>query len=224
VSLLIYGIGVSRRLCSPAGAVERARGVCEEHEGVIQSLISLKTYVDVVRRRPEAQETAWPRELSAIQSLLRGEIFSLRKLMRQLKPWDLAPQQFLEFLGFRVEKFRRETNSTASFVSSLGGPTLAPRVCSELARIVPEALVNVQKRSRTQPVGVRFEPAGRGWKLVVDDDGRGFDFSGRLTHAELDSARKGPVVIRERVRVIGGELARESLAGRGARLEMPVAC
>jgi signal transduction histidine kinase len=55
---------------------------------------------------------------------------------------------------------------------------------------------------------------------VVDDDGRGFDFSGRLSQEELDAARKGPVIIKERVRAIGGELSIESAPGRGARLEI----
>ncbi|MBI1984391.1 MAG: hypothetical protein HYS61_09350, partial [Acidobacteria bacterium] len=38
--------------------------------------------------------------------------------------------------------------------------------------------------------------------------------------AELDAARKGPLVIKERVRSIGGELVVESAPGRGARLEI----
>jgi signal transduction histidine kinase len=97
---------------------------------------------------------------------------------------------------------------------------LPPPVCSEVGRIVQEALVNVRRHSGAHNVVVRFESAEGGWKLVVDDDGRGFDFSGRLTHAELDAARKGPLVIKERVRTIGGELTVDSLPGRGARLEI----
>ena len=38
--------------------------------------------------------------------------------------------------------------------------------------------------------------------------------------AELEAGRKGPLVIKERVRSIGGELAVESALGRGARLEI----
>ena len=54
----------------------------------------------------------------------------------------------------------------------------------------------------------------------MDDDGKGFAFDGRLTHAELDAARVGPLVIKERVRAIGGELTVESGPGRGTRLEI----
>jgi hypothetical protein len=46
-------------------------------------------------------------------------------------------------------------------------------------------------------VVVRFACQNGLWKLVIEDDGRGFDFSGRLSQAELDAAHKGPAVIRE---------------------------
>jgi signal transduction histidine kinase len=57
---------------------------------------------------------------------------------------------------------------------------------------------------------------------LIEDDGRGFSFAGRLTQAELDAQAKGPLVIKERVRVIAGELAIESNPGQGSRLEISV--
>jgi len=60
------------------------------------------------------------------------------------------------------------------------------------------------------------------WRLSVEDNGQGFDWQGRLTQFELDQARKGPVVIKERVRLIDGELTIESNPGSGARLEITV--
>jgi len=56
----------------------------------------------------------------------------------------------------------------------------------------------------------------------VDDDGRGFGFSGRLSQAQLDQSRRGPVVIKERVQAMGGELEVESDPGRGSRLAITV--
>jgi len=57
-------------------------------------------------------------------------------------------------------------------------------------------------------------------RFWIDDDGQGFDFSGRLGMVELESTTQGPFVIRERVSALGGELAVESKPGRGARLEI----
>jgi glucose-6-phosphate-specific signal transduction histidine kinase len=43
-----------------------------------------------------------------------------------------------------------------------------------------------------------------------------------VTQADLEAAQKGPSVIRERVRLLGGELTIESDPGHGARLEIAV--
>jgi signal transduction histidine kinase len=159
-------------------------------------------------------------ELARIQEMLRGEVLNLRELMQQMKPQDLSPRQLLDFLAEYVDRFWRETGISASFVSDLDEVSLPPAVCREVARIVQEALVNVRKHSGAQNVIVRLGREPKAWKLEVDDDGRGFDFEGRLSQEELDDSRKGPVIIKERVRAIGGQLTVESSRGRGARLEI----
>jgi signal transduction histidine kinase len=56
----------------------------------------------------------------------------------------------------------------------------------------------------------------------VEDDGSGFPFDGRVSQSELDLSSRAPAVIRERVRLIQGELTIESKPGRGARVEVRV--
>ena len=69
---------------------------------------------------------------------------------------------------------------------------------------------------------MRLSAKNGSWTLVIEDDGRGFPFSGRLSQADLDALGKGPLVIKERVRVIAGELTIESNPGQGSRLEISV--
>lgn len=220
VSPAIYSVFLVRRLRSRVGAIERARVARELHDGVIQTLIGLEMQVDVLRRQPATAQGQMAEELGRIQQLLRQEVLNLRELMEHMRPVDLGPKQLLDFLAAAVDKFRRDTGISARFLTPLEEVALPSRVCNEVARIVQEALVNVRKHSGAHSVLVRFESLGGNWKLVIDDDGHGFDFSGRLSHAELEAARKGPLVIKERVRSIGGELAVESALGRGARLEI----
>ncbi len=203
-----------------AKAMDRALVARELHDGAIQSLIGLEVQVDVLRREAGTQAPAMAGELGRIQQLLRQEVLNLRELMRQMRPLDLDPRQLLDFLAESVDKFRRETGISASFVSDLREISLPPRICTELARIAQEALVNVRKHSGAANVILRLSLEEGAGRLVVDDDGRGFDFSGRLSQEELDAARKGPVIIKERVRAIGGELSIESAPGRGAQLEI----
>ena len=220
ISPAIYSVFLTRRLRSRIGAVERARVARELHDGVIQSLIGLEMQVDVLRRQADAPRETAGGGLDRIQQILHQEVLNLRDLMQQMRPSDLPPRQLLDHLAQAVDKFGHDAGISARFVSGLGEVSLPPRVCKEIVRIVQEALVNVRKHSRARNVVVKFDAQEGLWKLVIDDDGRGFDFLGRMNLAELDAARKGPLVIKERVRSIGGELVVESAPGRGVRLEI----
>ncbi len=220
VSPAIYSAFLTSRLRSRAGAIERARVARELHDGVIQSLIGLEMEVDVLRRQPDASQATIVDRLVHIQRILRQEVLNLRELMQQMKPVDIRPAQLLDFLVTMVDKFQRDTGISSRFVTTMTEVSLPPRVCNQLARIVQEALVNARKHSRAQRVLVQLGQQDGRLKLVIDDDGRGFDFTGRLNLNELDAIRKGPLVIKERVRNMNGELVIESMPGKGSRVEI----
>jgi signal transduction histidine kinase len=142
--------------------------------------------------------------------------------MQQMKSLDVDSRKLIGFLADTVERFQRETGITARFSSDLEEPDMPQPVCRELSRIVQEGLVNVRKHSRAKTALVRLSAKNGNWTLVIEDDGRGFPFSGRLSQTDLDGLGKGPLVIKERVRVIAGELTIESNPGQGSRLEIAV--
>jgi len=83
--------------------------------------------------------------------------------------------------------------------------------------------VNIRKHSGAKHAMVRLDGREDCYRLSIEDDGGGFsDLTGRFTFAELEAMRKGPLVIRERVRLIGADLALESDPSRGSRLEVRV--
>jgi nitrate/nitrite-specific signal transduction histidine kinase len=119
-----------------------------------------------------------------------------------------------------VHNFQCETGICADFQSDRETEALPPRVAREVAQIVHEALANVRKHSGAHHVHIRLGVDEDSWKLVIEDDGRGFEFSGRLTLTELDAGHRGSRVIRERVHTLKGQLAIESQPGLGSRLEI----
>ena len=206
---------------SRAGAVERARVARELHDTVIQSLISIEMQIDVLRRRG-THDSQLPSELQRVQGLLRQEVLNLRELMQTMRPPDVGPHQLLDFIAQLVERFSRDTGVATRFVSELQEVTLPAATCRELARVVQEALVNVRKHSGAQSAMVHFGSQSGAWKLVIDDDGKGFPFTGRFSLTELDDLRRGPTVIKERVRAVGGDMVLESSPGHGSRLEITI--
>jgi signal transduction histidine kinase len=221
VAPALYSVYLFRRFRSRAGAIERARVARELHDTAIQSLISIEMQVDVLRRR-DTNDSQLSLELQRVQDLLRQEVLNLRELMQSMRPTDIGPHQFLDFIAELVERFSRDTGVAARFVSELQDVTLPNSTCRELARVVQEGLVNIRKHSGAQSAVVRFSSQNGSWKLVIADDGKGFPFAGRFTLAELDDFRRGPTVIKERVRAVGGNMVIESNPGHGSKLEITV--
>ena len=218
----VYNVYLLRRLRQRAGAVERARVARELHDGAVQSLIAMEMNVDVVRRQSAAQSNPITQELGRIQGLLHEEVLKLRELMQQMKSLEVDSSTFVRFLGDTVERFQRETGIGARFVSEIEEVPQSPRVCRELARIVQESLVNVRKHAGARESMVRLLEDPTYWLVTIEDNGKGFPFTGKRLHRELEEAGKGPTVILERLRLIDGELTIESNQGRGARLEIRV--
>src|SRR5262249_62351331 len=92
----------------------------------------------------------------------------------------------------------------------------------ELVRIGQEGLTNSRKHTGAKQVMVRLASMRGSVRLVIEDDGRGFSFSGRRSQRELEVMSAGPLIIRERVRALRGELNILSTPGKGARLDVKV--
>jgi signal transduction histidine kinase len=208
-----------RRLRSRIAAVERARMARELHDGVVQSLHGLAFRLYALRTAagvdPKQRE-----ELLELQEMVQNETGVLRSLIQQLKPLDFDPRHLVEFLTTLIDRFRYDTGIAAKFVCDTSDLTLPSATCREIAGIVQEALANVLKHSGAERVLVRLDSRQADCILAIEDDGRGFEFSGRLSQVELEKMRRGPLVIRERVRAIGGELTIDSKPGQGTRLEI----
>jgi signal transduction histidine kinase len=126
----------------------------------------------------------------------------------------------VEYVSDLTAEFEHDTGISARFCSDGDPIQLPPAVAGELVRIVQEALLNVRRHSGAKNVSIRLSSGQGRWRLLIQDDGLGFDFTGRLCMEELEAKRQGPYVIRERVTTLGGNLEIESTPGRGARLEI----
>jgi signal transduction histidine kinase len=88
---------------------------------------------------------------------------------------------------------------------------LSPATETALFRIVQEALTNVIRHAHAAEVCITCETNPAGCRIVVADNGTGFDVASR-------GARKaswGLTIMRERARAVGCELSIESSPGKG---------
>jgi signal transduction histidine kinase len=215
-----YNAYLLTRLRSQVSAAERRRMAHELHDGAIQSLVAAEMQMDVLRRQAGRGAPDEPGPLARVQSLIHEQVLKLRELMEEIKPVNPDPRRLSESLAERVEKFQRETGIETTFAYEEPVDRLTGRVCRELIYILQEALFNIRRHSGARRVDICLSRVDGTPMLAIADDGRGFDFAGRWDQATLEAARKGPQVIQERLRGIGGQLVVESYPGKGARLEI----
>ena len=121
-----------------------------------------------------------------------------------------------------VDQFQRDTGITATFS---GGDLHDPadtETSLELIQIIRETLNNVQKHSGATRMALSVGMRDHRIEIKAEDNGSGFPFSGAFTLDELELLRLGPVSIKRRVRMLGGELQLESRPGRGASMQIRI--
>jgi signal transduction histidine kinase len=217
---LLYGLSVIDRMKREADAAAAGRVARELHDGIIQSLSAINLQLEDLRRQASSFLPESYDPLARVQQSVQREIGEMRHLTERLHSFEVDSECLLNYLADIAFKFECECGIRAKFVSEVDEVQLHPRVCGELARIAQEALVNVRKHAKATEVLIRLSRRDGALVLGVIDNGRGFGFSGRRSHQQLQLSGQGPVVIMERSLEINGEVSIESSAGHGSCLEI----
>jgi signal transduction histidine kinase len=211
-----------RSLRTHAVESERGRISRDLHDGILQTLLSLKIQLNVLRQKlPKKPEQACE-ELGSLQKTVEQESEELRRMVTDLRPVRVESADMRELMEGFAERFRMEHEMGIELFIADRDLRAPDRICRELFQIYREALHNVKKHAGASHVVVKLEQDEAKVSLVVDDNGRGFSFSGRYTSEELDRLRLGPISIKERTRSVGGTLTVESNPGHGARLTIEI--
>jgi signal transduction histidine kinase len=199
---------------------ERERIAREMHDGLAQVLGYVNTKAQAVRellkggRLEEASS-----QLAQLESMAREVYADVREAILGLRT-SLSPERgLLPVLKEYFHHYRQLYGIAVEVESEVDSFPLAPEVEVQLLRIVQEALTNVRKHAQATAVKVRFLRAGRGLRIEIEDNGRGFD----PQHLPPSPwPRFGLQSMRERAEAIGGTFHIESTPLRGTRLTVTV--
>lgn len=198
---------------------ERRRWAQELHDGALQSLAAIRiSLAGALQASGEDRGERLEHAAEATVAELEAQITELSRLIDDLRP---APLERLGLTG-AVESLALES-------ANRGGFEIEAEVELEDAlsgdreravyRLVQEALNNVVKHASAKHVSLQVKAVNGNIEIAVDDDGRGFD-------AEGAGEGRGLTGMRERVKMLGGDLSIDSRsAAGGCRVEarLPIA-
>jgi signal transduction histidine kinase len=161
-------------------------------------------------------------ELDELQVLARNQGEEIRQFVRNMRPQEIDGAGLVASIKKLVEGFEKESGIVCTFVGSTTRVQPPAEVATEILQIVREGLHNIRKHAQAKHVTVGVGRDGDVFELALEDDGKGFPFSGAYSLAELELLRRGPVTIRARVRNLHGELLLDSDPGRRSALKIRV--
>jgi len=212
---------IVRSQAEGAREAERERIAADFHDGPLQNFISFQMRLEIIRKLLGRDVDAAADELRQLQELCRNQVGELRGFVRSMRPADEGVTLSAS-LSRMAEQFQRDTGISTTFSSAEFHDPAATEVSLELLQIVRETLNNVHKHSGASRVAISVGKRGEKLEVKAEDNGGGYPFSGAFTLDELELLRMGPVSIKRRVRMLGGELLLESRPGQGSSLEIRV--
>jgi PAS domain S-box-containing protein len=199
---------------------ERGRTARELHDELGQSLTALKMDLESLRAalppgQPELGERA-----QAMRALLDGTIAATRRIAADLRPLMLDDLGLAAALDWLTHNFSTRTGIATDLVIDDSVAQVPEPIASALYRITQESLTNVAKYAQASAAEIRLERDGEWVQLLVRDNGRGIEAADQRKRGAF-----GLLGIRERVSLLGGDVAIKGERGQGSevRARIPLA-
>ena len=202
---------------------EEGRRIAREiHDELGSSLTTLKWELEGIAKeltahRGEPSPEPLRRQACVMVTLVDAMIDSVRRIASELRPSILDDLGIVEAIEWLAQQFQGRTGIVCRCE--------LPRTCAGLSgaettaafRIFQEALTNVLRHAQATEVGVSVKQDGRDFVLTVRDNGKGF-----VESEAPDKPSLGLLGMRERARLVGGNISFESAEGDGTTITLRI--
>ena len=203
-----------------AQEAERGRIARELHDNVTQLLCATRVCCQVLAGQLSPRDGPSEREARSLSQMLGKTAVETERISRNLRPSVLAELGLAAVLTDTGAAFADRTGVSLNLACVRLTGRLPASTELALYRIFQEALSNVEKHAHARHVAVRLKRQRAFVKLVIKDDGIGFD----PAHPASATAREGLglVSMRERAAYVGGTLKVKSLHRAGTEIEVHI--
>ncbi|HTZ73642.1 MAG TPA: histidine kinase, partial [Candidatus Aquilonibacter sp.] len=153
----LENIFLLRSLRTHAVESERSRISRDLHDGILQTLLSLKIQLNVLRQRlPEKPLEQACADIASLQNTVQAESDELRRFVTDLRPVRVESADMRELMQGFAERFRLEHGLAIDLFVEARDLRVPDRICRELFQIYRESLHNVKKHAEASHVVVKL--------------------------------------------------------------------
>jgi signal transduction histidine kinase len=198
---------------------EERRSIARDlHDHVAQALTAQTMSLAQLEQSRDLQEAK--RRAAELRQRVEELLSDVGRIASQLHPHRLEHLGLVAALGQHLAEFQGTHAVGVDFAATgFEGPSerLPPEVEIGVYRMVQEALTNVARHAEAGSVNVIVHRSESRLRVVVEDDGRGFE-----PVRSSDSTRLGLATLHERAQLLGGQLTVESSPGKGTTIVVTI--
>ncbi|ETT41607.1 MULTISPECIES: sensor histidine kinase [Paenibacillus] len=196
---------------------ERKRIAREIHDGPAQMLANLVLRTEIVERMLVKQEFGLVQaEVIDLKGQVRYSLEEMRKVIFNLRPMALDDLGLIPTLRKYVHDYEEKTKIRTSFETRGKEHRLSSAMEAAVYRLVQEGLSNAAKHAYPSYVLVEITYQAQLIKIVVKDNGLGFNVKKISEQANRESF--GLVGMRERVELLEGRMEIQSAENQGTTI------
>ena len=197
---------------------ERNRVAREIHDTLAQGLVATSVQLRLARKTAMGSPESLAHHLDAAQQLVSGSLEEARNSIWNMRAQVLETGDLASALRGILKQMAEGSDMKTAFEITGQSCRLAPVIESNLLRVGQEAITNAARHAQAGKLVVRMEFDRKSFRLVVIDDGRGFNPAA----PPPSDGGFGLVGIRERAAELKGELIIRSQPGTGTEIRFTV--
>jgi signal transduction histidine kinase len=199
---------------------ERKQISRELHDEIAQTLAGINVYLAALKCETAAGTAVLDRNIARTQRLVEKSVNIVHRFARELRPAMLDDLGLIPALHSFMEGFTKRTHIQIRFTAFADVEQLNSSKRTVLYRVALAALTNVSQHARAKRVKVSLQKSSGAVQMDICDDGKSFDVK-RVLSAKRNK-RLGLIGMRERVEMVGGSFAVESIRGRGTTVSAQI--
>ncbi len=197
---------------------ERRMVAYEIHDGFAQQITAALYNLESFRRLKDQDSKKASDVFNTALSMLRAAVDETRRLISGLRPPALEELGLVAAIECLAAEFRQRHGVEIEFIHDLETEQLAQPLETAIFRVVQEALTNACRHSRSPKVRIELFEGVDKITVLVKDWGVGFELN------NVAQERYGLRGIRERARLLGGQVTISTAPGQGTEVfvELPL--